>query len=70
MSGNWSNFGDEGKIAYNFDFEMQFGLLELLRNYYHVLVKKFFYSMLLMARKAFKTDSWLNIVHEQNTLTL
>ena len=36
---------------------MQFGLLELLRNYYHVLVKKFFYSMLLMARKAFKTDS-------------
>ena len=39
MSGNWSNFGDEGKIAYNFDFEMQFGLLELLRNYYHVLVK-------------------------------
>ena len=39
MSGNWSNLGDEGKIAYNFDFEMQFGLLELLRNYFHVLVK-------------------------------
>ena len=39
MSGNWSNFGDEEKIAYNLDFEMQFGLLELSRNYFHVLAK-------------------------------
>ena len=27
------------RIAYNFDFKMQFGLYELSRNYFHVLVK-------------------------------
>ena len=39
MPGNWSDFGGLVRIAYNFDFKMQFGLPELSRNYFHVLVK-------------------------------
>ena len=39
MPGNWSDFGGLVRIAYNFDFKMQFGLYELSRNYFHVLVK-------------------------------
>ena len=39
MPGNWSDLGGLVGIAYNFDFKMQFGLSELSRNYFHVLVK-------------------------------
>ena len=39
MPANWSDFGGLEKIAYNFVLEMQFGLLELTRNYFHLLIK-------------------------------
>ena len=39
MPGNWSDFGGLMKVAYNFYFKMQFGLPELLRNYFHALMK-------------------------------
>ena len=39
MPGNWSDFGGLARIAYNFDFKMQFGLPELSRNYFHAPVK-------------------------------
>ena len=39
MPGNWSDFGGLMKVAYNFYFQMQFGLPELLKNYFHALMK-------------------------------
>ena len=39
MPGNWSDFGGLVRIAYNFDLKMRFGLPELSRNYFHVLVE-------------------------------
>ena len=39
MPGNWSDLGGLMKVAYNFDFKMQFGLHELSRNSFHALVK-------------------------------
>ena len=54
MPGNWSDFGGLMNVAYKFYFKMQFGLPELLRNYFHALMKiAILLHRLLMVRKAF-----------------